>query len=124
MPTFILNDCPTHQMEGTEFTTLATPSHGNADVRVWQVEIQPNTPAVPHSLTRTEVFVIQQGAARVTIDGEESEVGRGDVIVVPAGKPFRLESTGTEALRAIVCFPLEGQAVLPDGVPFTPPWAR
>jgi mannose-6-phosphate isomerase-like protein (cupin superfamily) len=124
MPTFTFADCPKHYLRGTEFTTLATPSHGNADVRVWRVEIQPDTPAVPHSLTRTEVFVIQQGEAQVRIGEEDSVVREGDVIVVPAETPFALHARGGESLRAIVCFPLDGQAVLPDGEPFTPPWGK
>lgn len=122
MPTFTPGQFPKHHLEGTEFTTLATPSHGNADVRVWQVEIQPGTPAVPHSLTRTEVFVVQDGQAAVTLAGKETAVQAGDVLVVPAETPFQIFAHGPTPFRAIVCFPIDGQAVLPGKEPFTPPW--
>lgn len=122
MPTYTLETCPKHHLEGTEFTTLATPSHGGAHVRVWQVEIQPGTPAVPHSVTRTEVFIVQAGEASVRIHGEDSIARTGSVIVVPAGTPFQIQSQGDEPFRAIVCFPVDGQAVLPGKDPFTPPW--
>ena len=111
-----------HHLEGTAFTTLATPQHGGADMRVWEVEIQSGTPSVPHSLTKTEVFVVQQGEAVISIGGEEHVARSGDVIVVPADTAFALNAVGDEPFRAIVCFPLEGKAVLPGKEPFTPPW--
>ena len=122
MPTFTMGQCPTHHLEGTAFTTLATPSHGDADVRVWQVEIQPGTPAVPHSVTRTEVFVVQDGEAIANIAGNETIVQAGNVLVVPADTPFHLRAQGETPFRAVVCFPIDGQAALPGKEPFTPPW--
>jgi mannose-6-phosphate isomerase-like protein (cupin superfamily) len=122
MPTFTPGQCPKHSIDGTEFTTLATPSHGNADVRVWQVEIQPGTPAVPHSLTRSEVFVVQSGQATVNIAGDETVVRVNDVLVVPAETLFHLRAEGDTPFRALVCFPIDGQAALPGKQPFTPPW--
>ena len=124
MAVFTFENCPKHHLEGTEFTTLATPSHGDADVRVWHVEIQPGTPTVPHSLTSTEVFVIQQGEARVRIADNDYVARRGDVVVVPAETPFALHAVGDVPFQAIVCFPLEGQAVLSGKEPFTPPWGK
>ncbi len=122
MPTFTNDQCPRHGIEGTHFTTLATPTHGNADVRVWHVEIQPGTRAVPHAVTRSEVFVVQDGEALVTIDGTATVVRANDVLIVPAETPFTLQVQGDTPFRAIVCFPLDGQAVLPGKEPFTPPW--
>src|SRR3954467_12872595 len=54
---------PTHELPGTRFTSLATPSRGSAETAVWTVEIDPGTPVTPHSLTREEVFVVLDGAA-------------------------------------------------------------
>lgn len=122
MPVFTIGTCPTHHLEGTTFTTLATPTHGDADVRVWQVQIEPGTPSVPHVLTKTEIFVVQQGEAVVSLGDDEHEARAGDVIVVPAETPFALSAFGDDPFRALVCFPLEGKAVLPGKEPFTPPW--
>lgn len=122
MPRFALNDCPRHHLPGTEFTTLATPSHGGAEIRVWQVEIQPGTLAEPHSVTRSEVFVVHDGEATVTMDTGEEVVRAGEVIIVPAGERFQIQATGDTPFRATVCFPIDGQAVLPGKEPFTPPW--
>jgi hypothetical protein len=59
---------PTHEVGGTLFTSLATPTRGSRRISVWQVELPP---------------------ARVLL----------------------------------CCFPVGGQAQLPGGEPFTPPWA-
>ncbi len=114
---------PTHELGGTKFTSLATPSRGSVRTSVWQVEIPAGEPPTPHELTDEEIFVVLEGAAAVTIDGESSSAGVGDTIVVPTGVPFVLANSGTEPLRLICCLPVGGQARLPGGEPFTPPWA-
>ncbi len=115
---------PTHQLGGASFTSLATPSRGSKDTSVWQVEIQPGTPATPHRLTREEVFVILSGSALVRIDGQRATAEAGDVVVVPTAVDFEIVAGGSEPLRALCCLPVGGQAQLADGEPFTPPWAQ
>lgn len=115
---------PTHEIGGTCFTALATPSRGSADTSVWQVEIPPGTPATPHQLTREEVFVILAGRADVRIGAERGEAVAGDAVVVPPGVPFELANLSDEPLRALCCLPVGGQAQLTDGSLFVPPWAE
>jgi len=81
------------------------------------------TPATPHELTREEVFVVLAGRAAVRIGDHHEEARVGDAIVVPAGVPFGLAPAGDEPLRALCCLPVGGQARMPGGEPFTPPWA-
>lgn len=114
---------PTHELGGTTFTALATPSRGSTDTSVWRVEIPPGTPATPHQLTREEVFVVLAGGAEVSLDGRRESARPGDVVVVPAGVEFEIAPAGEEPLRALCCLPVGGQARLADGEPFTPPWA-
>ena len=59
----------------------------------------------------------------MTLDGVEHRVREGDALVVPAGVEFAVAAAGPEPFRAVVCLPVGGQAVLPGGEPFTPPWA-
>ncbi len=113
----------THDLGGTRFTSLATPSRGSAETSVWAVEIDAGVPATPHSLTREEVFVVLDGAANVVIDGVEAVAGRGDAIVVPPEVDFRIANAGDTVLRLLCCLPVGGQAVTTDGR-FTPPWAQ
>jgi mannose-6-phosphate isomerase-like protein (cupin superfamily) len=124
MPVLTAPGAPTHEVPGCSFTSLATPSRGATDTAVWKVEMLPGTPATPHSLTREEVFVVLEGTASVRIAGADGQAGPGDAIVVPAGVEFELANPGSQPLRLVCCLPVGGQACLPDGSAFTPPWAQ
>ena len=115
----------THRLEGTSFTSLATPSRGStAETAVWRVAIAPGTEPTPHTLTREEIFVVLSGSADVTIDAAPATAQAGDAIVVPPGASFRLANAGDEPLELLCCLPVGGQARLDDGTQFTPPWAQ
>ncbi len=51
-----------------------------------------------HKLEQTEVYHILQGQGRMFIDNEDSEVGTGDVIVIPAEAVQWIENIGSDAL--------------------------
>ena len=123
MPVLTAPDAPTHDLGGTRFTPLATPSRGATDTAVWWTEIEPGTPATPHTLTREEVFVVVAGEAAVDLGGERATARTGDAIVVPAGVDFAIECASAAAVRLLCCLPVGGQAALADGTTFTPPWA-
>jgi quercetin dioxygenase-like cupin family protein len=116
-------DAPSHDLGGSRFTSLATPRRGTSETAVWQVEIDPATPATPHSLTREEVFVVLEGRAAVRIGADTWEAGPGDAIVVAPGVELELSNGSDEPLRLLCCLPVGGQAVLGDDT-FTPPWAQ
>jgi mannose-6-phosphate isomerase-like protein (cupin superfamily) len=115
---------PTHTLGETRFTSLATPSRGSSDVSVWRVEVPPGRPGATHQVTRPEVFVVLSGRAGVVLGGERSEAAAGDAIVVPADTDFALEALGDVPMLAMCVLPAGGQARLPGGEPFTPPWAQ
>ncbi|MEO7979346.1 MAG: cupin domain-containing protein [Sporichthyaceae bacterium] len=123
MPVITAPEVATHQVGDTRFTALATPSRGSRRTSVWQVELPAGEPATPHRLTDEEIFVVLAGTAQVEIDGEPSTAMSGDAIVVPPGVPFSLANGGADTLRLLCCLPVGGQAQLPGGEPFTPPWA-
>jgi len=112
-----------HELGTTRFTPIVAPSTGSREASVWEVEIQPGSPAVPHSLTREEIVVVLAGRGAATLDGVEEHVEPGAAIVVPSGTAFSLVAVGGEPLRALAYLPVGGQAVLPGEPPFTPPWA-
>ena len=114
---------PTHRLPGAEFTALATPSTGSPDTAVWEVNLSPSHEATPHSLTHSEVFVVLEGSARVTIADEAVDLGVGDCLVVPRQTQFSLQATGT-GFRALCCMPTDGKAITDGSLPFTPPWAE
>ena len=114
---------PTHELGGTRFTALASPTRGSTESSVWIVEIDPGTPATPHALTREEVFVVLDGVADVTLDGVRGTAAAGDAIVVPAEVDFAIANGGATALRMLCCLPVGGQARTAEAT-FTPPWAQ
>lgn len=116
-------DAPAHDLGGTRFTSLATPRRGTNETAVWRVEIDPGVPATAHSLTREEVFVVQQGRAEVRIGDYRGEAGPGDAIVVPPGVDFEISNGSAQTLDLLCCLPVGGQAVVGDAT-FTPPWAE
>jgi quercetin dioxygenase-like cupin family protein len=124
MPVIAAPPAPTHELPGARFTSLVTPSRGSTDTSVWRVEIYPAAPATLHQVTREEVFVVLDGTARVRIGGAEHLAGPGASIVVPPGVPFELAADGDAPLLALCVLPVGGQAQLPGGEPFTPPWAQ
>src|SRR5262245_5392756 len=99
MPVIQAPTAPTHDLGGARFTSLATPSRGSVATSVWTVEISPGAPAVPHTLTREEVFVVLAGRAAVSIGEDEQTAHAGDAIVVPVDTLFQLANAGTEPLR-------------------------
>src|SRR6478752_1669679 len=120
MPVLPAPATPTHDLDGTRFTSLVTPTRGGTDTAVWQVEIPPGSPPTPpHSMTREEVFIVLDGAASVRMDGRDEVARRGDAIVVPAAVEFVLANAGDGPLRLLCCLPVGGLAYLPGGVPFT-----
>jgi quercetin dioxygenase-like cupin family protein len=125
MPVIHAPKQPTHDLGPTRFTSLATPSKGSGEASVWRVEIEPGTPATPHSLTREEVFVVLQGTAIVRLgDGAAESAHSGDAVVVPADVRFEIAPLGDESLRMLCWLPVGGQARTDGGAVFTPPWAQ
>jgi quercetin dioxygenase-like cupin family protein len=122
MPVIARDDQRRHEIPGARFHTLASPSLGSEETSVWRLQLEPGTPAVPHRVTREEIFVVLAGSATASLDGTPQPLSAGSTLVLPAGVELAL-ATGEDALEAIVCLPVGGQGIVGDGEPFTPPWA-
>jgi quercetin dioxygenase-like cupin family protein len=112
-----------HEFHGVRFESRANPSAGAAENALWTVTIPPGTPATPHQLTREESFYVLEGRGTARVGASTVRLAAGDVLVVPPHTEFMLDASEGETLRALVVFPVGGQALLPGGAPFTPPWA-
>jgi mannose-6-phosphate isomerase-like protein (cupin superfamily) len=114
---------PQFTLPGVTFFGLAAPSRGSRENAVWRLVMTPGTPALPHRLTREEIFVATAGSAIATVSGERHALAAGDSVVVPAGVEFSLHNPGEIPFEAVVVLPVGGQAMVGDEAPFTPPWA-
>ena len=78
---------PRFELPGVQFEGLAAPSRGGAQVCTWRITVAPRFVSdQAHTLDRDEIFMLTDGALRVTEDGEP--LGPGDAAVVPAGQPI------------------------------------
>jgi mannose-6-phosphate isomerase-like protein (cupin superfamily) len=116
------SSAPEFEIPGLRVVGLAAPSRGAAETCVWRITIAPGTPATPHAISREEIFVALSGQARIELDGRSQTLTPGDALVVPAGETFSLSNPGAEPFSALAVLPVGGQAMLPGGEPFSPPW--
>jgi len=123
MPVIRKAEAPVFELFGVKVVGLASPQRGAQETSVWQLELPPGAPAVPHRVTREEIFVGLSGSADVLLSGVAHELGAGDALLVPAGVEFSLANPRAEPFRAVVALPVGGQAVTREGT-FTPPWAE
>jgi len=61
--------------------------------------------AEPHRHPYEEVFVVQEGEAMFTVDGEALQAHSGQILVVPAGATHSFESSGDALLRQVSIHP-------------------
>jgi len=114
---------PTFELPGVQFTGLASPSRGCADVCTWRLTVAAGHDSdQSHTLDRDEVFMVISGAIRLAADGPL--LGPGDAAVVPAGVPILLANPGPEPAEVHVAIAAGFTGMMADGTPVpTPPWA-
>lgn len=66
------------------------------------VNNRPGEGPVLHRHPYTETWIVRAGQARITADGQEMDVGPGDIIVVGANTPHKFKNTGDGRL-VITC---------------------
>jgi quercetin dioxygenase-like cupin family protein len=79
--------------------------NGGVRLSIFLVDYAPGTGAQLHVHPHPEVFVIESGEAKFTVDGQEINARAGQIVVAPANKPHRFMSTGTTTLHAINIVP-------------------
>lgn len=124
MPFIDAADAPRFELHGASFVGLAAPSRGATETAAWIVTLAPGTTGVPHRLTREEVFVALDGAARAMVGDQVHELRPGCALVVPAGTELRLDNPFDAPFRTVAVLPVGGQALLEGQAAFVPPWAR
>ena len=60
-------------------------------------------PDPPHSHPHEQVCYVAEGEIIFLMDGEQTRLGRGDVFLVPSGKPHSIQQL-TEHVRLVDCF--------------------
>jgi uncharacterized RmlC-like cupin family protein len=115
---------PSFELPFLSVIGCAAPSRGAQETCVWRLSLAPGAPAVPHAVDREEIFVVLTGRALVQLGAEHFDVAAGDTLIVPPGQTFALANPHEETFVAMAVLPVGGQACMPDGAPFVPPWAQ
>ena len=63
------------------------------------------TGPVLHRHPYEEVFIVQEGKATFTVEGEEIEAEAGQIVIVEAGKAHRFVNSGEGPLRQVTIHP-------------------
>lgn len=122
MPVIRAADAPHFEIPGLSVAGLASPSRGTTANSVWRITLAADTPSVPHSMDKEEIFVALSGSAVLTLNGEEHDVRPGDTIVVPANETFGLANRAAQPFVAIAIAGAGVQARVTGGETFAPPW--
>jgi quercetin dioxygenase-like cupin family protein len=122
MPLLQSPSCPTFDLPALSVRGLAAPSRGARETCVWRLVLPPGAPGAVHSVDREEIFVGLSGQASATLDGVTHQVGPGDTLIVPAGRPFALANPGAEPFEALAVLPVGGLATMASGETICPPW--
>lgn len=65
----------------------------------------PGAGAPPHRHEGVEeVIVVLEGRARIHVSGEETQLGAGESVVLPAGSRHGFTNVGTDSLRILAVF--------------------
>jgi quercetin dioxygenase-like cupin family protein len=117
-------EAPRFDLPGIEFTGLAAPSRGSAQICTWQLRVAPRHESEgSHRLDHDEVFMVTTGSVQVEPGGPS--LSAGDVAVVPAGSPILVVNPTDEPAELFVAIRAGFTAVMADGTAVgTPPWAQ
>lgn len=123
MPVIRALDAAVFETHGSRFHSYVAPSRGSRSLCAWRLEVPADLQGVAHRPTREEVLLVLDGELRLTLDGDRSELHRGDVALVPADSELRVDAGPAGATAWVTTTPgLE--AVTGDGSRITPRWAR
>jgi mannose-6-phosphate isomerase-like protein (cupin superfamily) len=95
----------------SQWALLVDPG-GNSDVHVDDIaliieEIAPGDRIPLHTHPISELIVIQEGSAEVTLGDNTQQVSPGTIVFIPAGTPHRTQNAGTSPIRIHAMFPSE-----------------
>jgi len=122
MPVVRSTESTTFETHGSRFHSFVSPSRGSSQLCAWRLDVPANLPGVAHRPSREEILLVLDGELHVTLDGIESQLRPGDVVLVPANSELRVDTEAQGASAWVTTTPgLE--AVTNDGTRIIPPWS-
>jgi len=91
--------------DGSEIRELL--AHRNSAIRnqsLAEARLPPGAATTPHYHPLTEeIYYILEGAGRMTIGDDSTDVGPGDAIAIPPGAVHTITNTGAATLKFLCC---------------------
>jgi quercetin dioxygenase-like cupin family protein len=122
MPIYSPADAEPFDMHGSRFASYIRTDRGASTLCAWRLEVGPDQAGVRHRPSHEEVFLVLTGELAVTLDGETTSAGVGDVVHVPAGCELTVDS-GPDGATAWVTT-TAGLTATVGGETIAPPWAQ
>lgn len=104
-------------------TTFASPTQGASQgLSLWQVDMRAGQQGPEHVFDSEQVWHVQEGEARFTVDGQAATLAAGDSLVLPAGTTRQVSAV--TAVRIVVCGHGGAVVTVPGEAQSrgTPPW--
>jgi quercetin dioxygenase-like cupin family protein len=124
MPVIRSTEGTEHRLHGVVFTGFANSGTGSGELCAWSTRFPAGQPGVEHRISREEIFLVLEGAPRVSVNGEESALAPGDVAIAPAGSLLRLDNPGDRDALIWATTSTGLEAEMADGTAVSPPWAN
>jgi mannose-6-phosphate isomerase-like protein (cupin superfamily) len=75
--------------------------HDGAGITFLLVNAPPGSGPALHKHPYEEIIIVQEGRGTFVLDGVESDVQAGEIVIIPAGAPHRFVNSGDGPLRQI-----------------------
>lgn len=124
MPVIRSTEGTEHRMHGAVFTAYANSATGSGELCAWTTRLPPGQSGAEHRISREEIFLVLEGTPHVSIDGRESALAPGDVLVAPAHRTLRLDNPDAQEALIWATTSVGLSARMADGSEVSPPWAN
>ena len=124
MPVIRSTEGTEHRMHGAVFTAYANSGTGSGELCAWSTRLPPGQSGAGHRISHEEIFLVLEGTPRASIDGRESTLSPGDVLVAPAHSLLRLDNPDAQEALIWAVTSIGLSAELADGSEVSPPWAN
>ena len=98
---------PVADLPGSETAVRFVGKDHGATISFFLTRHPPGTGAKLHRHPYEETFIVEEGHATFTVDGEAIEADAGQIVVVPAGAAHGFVSSGDGELRQVSIHPSE-----------------
>jgi quercetin dioxygenase-like cupin family protein len=124
MPILRFEDAPEFDLAGVRIRGLASPSRGSVETMTYRVELGPGQRLPSHTHDHEEVSHVLSGRWTVSIDGEETVLGPGDTVVIPAGITHGSFTRDGDEAVLLTSMPVGTILVRANGERVSPPWGE